>query len=825
MKNQGLFLLACFGFLTVNDVLAQAWTTLGGNYLRTDASTDGVVIGNIGSSPSPTVGLLVDGANLNTPTGEVFRTIGPSATATYWKLFRASDEMARLYVNSTGDGVFIRPMQTSGNVWVMNTDQDAFRIRHNASSTLNGWTLSRSGFASLGNGGNIGGSGNEKPWARLHLVHEGTGADNSMGWRPHMRNGVLGTGNNDLAYMGQMFDMTSSGTGSEQNNNSNVLIGWGSPSLTASTNSWDNCTFRFYTDPSDGNAGSASTVRGLEIMRMRPCRSASNTAIEGYVGLGDWAVGSDLPTERLDLLTGNVRVRSLPGTSPTADDKVVVVDANGVLHWRTAASLTAADCRWTMPTGGGAGTNHLSTAYGTGALDCPDAAEAVGIGVNLAGATPIAKVEIETSVYDTAVAIMASTTADRTTGLSVIASGASMVSKGINVAVYDVSDTAIGVQSRVNTSGDLTYGALLVAEGTGSQSVGVHGRAYDGADHCVGVEGHSYGAGSMLNAGVIGNAVSDGTALTYWGVYGTVTPPSTGDVMTMYGLYGSSIDDPDNFINSFGVYCEGRQGSTSDFMWEMPSDELLKENIEELDSALITLLQLQPKKYNYRVEEFPSLHLTSRLQYGLLANDVESVLPFMVSPASKPAMLDEDGNEVAAAVEYKTMRYGPLLMLLIAAVQEQNDTITALQQLVADTQTSADQVAAMQGQMQAMQQQLSQMQDQIAACCAGGMAPQGDGELRGNADDVMGDERALRIAPNPFTDRTTLYCNLERAGRMQLLANSADGRSLMVLSEGQREAGEFQHTWSTENLAPGVYYITLLLDGEPVVKRAVKVGR
>ncbi len=60
---------------------------------------------------------------------------------------------------------------------------------------------------------------------------------------------------------------------------------------------------------------------------------------------------------------------------------------------------------------------------------------------------------------------------------------------------------------------------------------------------------------------------------------------------------------------------------------------------------------------------------------------------------------------------------------------------------------------------------------------------------------------------------------------MQLMANSADGRSLRVLSEGQREAGEFQYDWSTEKLAPGVYYITLLLDGEPVVKRAVKVGR
>ena len=70
-----------------------------------------------------------------------------------------------------------------------------------------------------------------------------------------------------------------------------------------------------------------------------------------------------------------------------------------------------------------------------------------------------------------------------------------------------------------------------------------------------------------------------------------------------------------------------------------------------------------------------------------------------------------------------------------------------------------------------------------------------------------------------------MFCSLERAGRVQLLANSAEGRSLLVLSEGQREAGEFQHDWSTEKLAPGVYYITLLLDGEPVVKRAVKVGR
>ncbi len=60
---------------------------------------------------------------------------------------------------------------------------------------------------------------------------------------------------------------------------------------------------------------------------------------------------------------------------------------------------------------------------------------------------------------------------------------------------------------------------------------------------------------------------------------------------------------------------------------------------------------------------------------------------------------------------------------------------------------------------------------------------------------------------------------------MQLLANSADGKELRVLDEAQRESGDYQYAWDTGGLAPGIYYVTLLLDGQPVVKKAVKVGR
>ncbi|MBK8499535.1 MAG: hypothetical protein IPL52_12165 [Flavobacteriales bacterium] len=60
---------------------------------------------------------------------------------------------------------------------------------------------------------------------------------------------------------------------------------------------------------------------------------------------------------------------------------------------------------------------------------------------------------------------------------------------------------------------------------------------------------------------------------------------------------------------------------------------------------------------------------------------------------------------------------------------------------------------------------------------------------------------------------------------MQLIANSADGKQLSVLHEAAMEAGAYQLVWDTNALQPGMYYLTLLLDGQPVVKKAVKVGR
>jgi len=48
---------------------------------------------------------------------------------------------------------------------------------------------------------------------------------------------------------------------------------------------------------------------------------------------------------------------------------------------------------------------------------------------------------------------------------------------------------------------------------------------------------------------------------------------------------------------------------------------------------------------------------------------------------------------------------------------------------------------------------------------------------------------------------------------------------LNVLQEATLQAGDYQYAWHTTDLAPGTYYVTLLLNGEMVVKKAVKVTR
>ena len=67
--------------------------------------------------------------------------------------------------------------------------------------------------------------------------------------------------------------------------------------------------------------------------------------------------------------------------------------------------------------------------------------------------------------------------------------------------------------------------------------------------------------------------------------------------------------------------------------------------------------------------------------------------------------------------------------------------------------------------------------------------------------------------------------SLARLPAISSVSMSADGKQLRVLQEVTSEAGVYQFNWNTADLAAGMYYVTLLLDGEPITKRAVKIDR
>lgn len=95
------------------------------------------------------------------------------------------------------------------------------------------------------------------------------------------------------------------------------------------------------------------------------------------------------------------------------------------------------------------------------------------------------------------------------------------------------------------------------------------------------------------------------------------------------------------------------------------SDLSFKQDVVPFGSTLDKLARLTPVHYRWRADEFPERHFGRGLTYGLVAQDVESVFPDLVTT-------DGDG--------YRAVNYSKLPLLTIQAVKElkaENDALRA----------------------------------------------------------------------------------------------------------------------------------------------------
>jgi len=245
---------------------------------------------------------------------------------------------------------------------------------------------------------------------------------------------------------------------------------------------------------------------------------------------------------------------------------------------------------------------------------------------------------------------------------------------GINVA----STTLYGGIFNASYASDLTHAVHAIYDGPATKDgVGVYGISTPGSNINYGVGGEFNGNFKGVDAicnpqastgTAIGvHSVCNGTAGTRYGLYAGAYG---GD--TRYGVYG----DAEAITSSFGIYCDGNGVYTG--TWASTSDQSLKKDIKEVQDALEIVMQLRPKSYEYRRDEFDFINLAEGKHLGFIAQDLEEVLPELVGSARQP-MSDEKYPEM---FEFKTANSIEIIPILTKAIQEQQALIEELQEQV-----------------------------------------------------------------------------------------------------------------------------------------------
>jgi len=111
---------------------------------------------------------------------------------------------------------------------------------------------------------------------------------------------------------------------------------------------------------------------------------------------------------------------------------------------------------------------------------------------------------------------------------------------------------------------------------------------------------------------------------------------------------------------------------------------MFKTNLQPVDGALEKILALEPRKYTYDRSRYIGVSLPRGEHYGLIAQEVEEILPELIGDLYHPAKpaLRGDEPEEGKSFGFKGIDYVELIPILVQAIKEQQETITAHQQTI-----------------------------------------------------------------------------------------------------------------------------------------------
>lgn len=247
--------------------------------------------------------------------------------------------------------------------------------------------------------------------------------------------------------------------------------------------------------------------------------------------------------------------------------------------------------------------------------------------------------------------------------------------------------------------------------------------------------------------------------------------------------------------DAYGVYCEGNGAVNSNWalyangdtytpgaMWTS-SDRKLKDNIQNLENISDRLMEINPRSYTFRQDEFPSMNLPSGAQYGVISQELREVFPEFVKEVKHPAQLDKEGNIVHESFDFLAVSYDNFIPLLIKAHQEQQAEIVELRAQIEDL--IADESAARESVL---------------------------GSPSASNDDA---HRVLQNYPNPFNESTTIgYEIASGASEASILVYDVQGG--LKMNFNGLTLGKGSVKVDARSLTPGIYAYVLIVDGKQV---------
>lgn len=163
---------------------------------------------------------------------------------------------------------------------------------------------------------------------------------------------------------------------------------------------------------------------------------------------------------------------------------------------------------------------------------------------------------------------------------------------------------------------------------------------------------------------IAGRFSAVGGALYNYGV-NTAVALSASPTTTNYALWAFAPTAPNHYAGFF----TGDVMVNGNLAWT--SDENLKENTNTITDAMSVIEQLNPVSFEFKQTGiYERMNMPEGNQFGMLAQEVEQILPELVGTSIFPAEFDSLGNETAAAIEFKTMNYEALIPILTKVLQE-----------------------------------------------------------------------------------------------------------------------------------------------------------